>query len=40
MYFNDVHILIYVAIAAIGLVVGSFVNWMNYRFWNEGGSWW
>ena len=35
MYFNDVHILIYVAIAAIGFVVGSFVNWMNYRFLNE-----
>ncbi len=35
MYFNDVHILIYVAIAAIGFVVGKFVNWMNYRFLNE-----
>ena len=35
MYFNDVHILIYVAIAVIGFGVGSFVNWMNYRFLNE-----
>lgn len=35
MYFNDVHILIYVAIAAIGFVVGKFVNWMNYRFLNK-----
>ena len=32
MYFHDVHILIYVAIAAIGFAVGNFVNWMNYRF--------
>ena len=35
MYFNDVHILIYVAIAVIGFGIGSFVNWMNYRFLNE-----
>ncbi len=31
MYFNDVHILIYVAIAVIGFFIGRFVNWMNYR---------
>ena len=32
MYFHDVHILIYAVIAVIGFGVGSFVNWMNYRF--------
>lgn len=31
MYFNDVHILIYVGIAIIGIIVGKFVNWCNYR---------
>ena len=31
MYFNDVHILYYVAVAIIGLFVGEFVNWMNQR---------
>lgn len=31
MYFNDVHILIYVAIAVAGFFVGRFVNWCNYR---------
>lgn len=31
MYFNDVHILIYVAIAIIGFFIGKFVNWCNYR---------
>lgn len=31
MYFNDVHILIYVAIAIIGFFTGKFVNWCNYR---------
>lgn len=31
MYFNDVHILIYVAIAISGFFVGKFVNWCNYR---------
>lgn len=35
MYFHDVHILIYVAIAVIGFVVGKFVNWMNYQFLQE-----
>lgn len=35
MYFNDVHILIYVAIAIIGFCVGKFVNWMNYRLLEE-----
>jgi len=31
MYFNNVHILIYVGIAIIGFFVGKFVNWCNYR---------
>ena len=31
MYFNDVHILVYVAIAIIGFFVGKLVNWCNYR---------
>ena len=31
MYFNNVHILIYVAIAVAGFFVGKFVNWCNYR---------
>ena len=31
MYFNDVHILIYVAIALAGFFIGKFVNWCNYR---------
>ena len=31
MYFNDVHILIYVAIAVAGFFIGKFVNWCNYR---------
>ena len=31
MYFNDVHILIYVAIAILGFWVGKYVNWCNYR---------
>ena len=31
MYFNDVHILIYVAIAIAGFFIGEFVNWCNYR---------
>lgn len=35
MYFNDVHILIYVAIAIIGFVIGKFVNWTNYRLLEE-----
>ena len=35
MYFHDVHILIYVAIAIVGFLVGKFVNWMNYRFLKE-----
>ena len=32
IYFNDVHILAYLLIAILGIVVGEFVNWMNYRF--------
>jgi len=31
MYFNDVHILVYVAIAIAGFFIGKFVNWCNYR---------
>ena len=31
MYFNNVHILIYVAIAVAGFLIGKFVNWCNYR---------
>ena len=31
MYFNNVHILIYVAIAVAGFFIGKFVNWCNYR---------
>jgi len=31
MYFNDVHILIYVVIAIAGFFIGKFVNWCNYR---------
>ena len=31
MYFNDIHILIYVAIAIAGFFIGKFVNWCNYR---------
>ena len=32
MYFNDVHILIYVAISVIGFFVGKLVDWCNYKF--------
>ena len=32
MYFNNVHILIYLAIAIIGLIVGKFIAWCNIRF--------
>ena len=35
MYFNDVHILIYVVLAIVGFFIGKFVNWMNYRFLQE-----
>lgn len=31
MYFNNVHILVYVAIAIAGFFIGKFVNWCNYR---------
>lgn len=31
MYFNNVHILIYVAIAVAGFFMGKLVNWCNYR---------
>lgn len=32
MYFNNVHIIIYVAFAALGLIFGKFVAWCNLRF--------
>ena len=35
MYFNDVHILYYVAVATIGLMVGKFVAWCNLRLPNN-----
>ena len=31
MYFNDVHILYYVALAVLGLFVGFFIDWANKR---------
>ena len=31
MYFNDVHIIYYVAISIIGAIAGKIVNWANYR---------
>lgn len=31
MYFNDVHILIYIAFAIIGAIVGFFIGWCNER---------
>lgn len=31
MYINDVHILIYVAIAIVGFFIGKLINWANYR---------
>lgn len=31
MYFNDVHIIYYVAIVIIGAIIGKIVNWANYR---------
>ena len=31
MYFNDVHIIYYIAIALIGAITGKIVNWTNYR---------
>lgn len=31
MYFNNIHILVYVAIAVIGFLAGELSNWMNYR---------
>lgn len=31
MYFNNVHILYYVAIGIIGLFVGNFIGWINKR---------
>ena len=31
MYFNDVHIIYYIAIAIIGAITGKITNWANYR---------
>lgn len=31
MYFNDVHIIYYVAVAILGALIGKIVNWSNYR---------
>lgn len=31
MYINDIHIMYYVIVAIMGLFVGQFVDWMNYR---------
>ena len=31
MYFNNVHILLYVLISVIGLLVGKFISWCNIR---------
>ena len=31
MYFNDVNLIYYIAVAILGLFVGEFVNWMNKR---------
>ena len=31
MYFNDVHILIYIVFAIIGAIVGFFIGWCNER---------
>lgn len=31
MYINDVHILYYVVAGVLGLLVGSFINWCNFR---------
>lgn len=31
MYFNDVHIIYYVAIAILGAITGKLTNWANYR---------
>lgn len=31
MYFNDVHIIFYIAIAILGAITGKIVNWANYR---------
>lgn len=32
MYFNNIHIIIYVLFAILGFIVGKFVAWCNYRF--------
>jgi len=31
MYFNNVHILVYLIIAVVGFFIGKFVNWCNFR---------
>ena len=32
MYFNDVHILIYVAVGILGLITGKISNWFNQKY--------
>ena len=32
MYFNDVHIILYLIIAVIGFIVGKFIAWCNECF--------
>ena len=31
MYFNDVHIIYYIAITILGALVGKLMNWANHR---------
>lgn len=31
MYFNDIHIMLYVAFAGIGCIIGGFMAWCNLR---------
>ena len=31
MYFNNIHIMVYVLIAAIGCIIGKFMAWCNLR---------
>lgn len=35
MYFNDVHIIFYIAIAILGAITGKIANWANYRLPSE-----
>ena len=31
MYFNDVHVIYYLAITILGAILGKLINWANYR---------